>query len=61
LAPTIAVLDEAAARAVGRLCAQAGASDVVDASVVLTARVRGDRVVTGDLAAIDPALELLVV
>ncbi len=60
----IAVLDEAAARAVGRLCAQAGASDVVDASVVLTARVRGDRVVTGDpedLAAIDPALELLVI
>jgi hypothetical protein len=36
---------------------------VVDVSVVLTARVRGERVVTGDpedLAAIDPALELLV-
>ncbi len=60
----VVVLDVAAAKAVGRLCGLAGTADVVDASVVLTARVRSDRVVTSDpadLAAIDPELELLVV
>lgn len=58
------VLDEPAAKAVGRLCAVSGAADVVDASVVLVANLRGDRVVTSDprdLEAIDPQLELLTI
>lgn len=58
------VLDEPAAKATGRLCAVSGTADVVDASVVLVANVRGDRVVTSDpddLAAIDPDLELLTI
>lgn len=59
----IVVLDVAGAKASGRLCGLAGTADIVDASVVLAARVRGDRVVTSDpedIAAIDPGLELLV-
>lgn len=59
----IVVLDAAGAKASGRLCGLAGTADIVDASVVLAARVRGDRVVTSDpedIAAIDPGLELLV-
>lgn len=57
-------LDETTAKAVGRICAISGTADVIDASVVLAARQRGDRVVTsdpGDLAAIDSELELLVI
>ena len=60
----IVALDVTAAKAVGRLCGLTGTADVVDASVVLAAQVRSDRVVTSDpadLAAIDPGLELLVV
>jgi predicted nucleic acid-binding protein len=60
----VVVLDTVAAKAVGRLCGLTGTADVVDASVVLAARTRSDRVVTSDpadLAAIDPGLELLVV
>lgn len=60
----VVVLDTVAAKAVGRLCGLTGTADVVDASVVLAARARSDRVVTSDpadLAAIDPGLELLVV
>jgi predicted nucleic acid-binding protein len=54
--------DEAAALAVGVLCGATGASDVVDAFVVLCARERGDRVVTSDvddLGRIDPGVELV--
>jgi hypothetical protein len=46
------------------LCAVSATTDVVDASVVLVANGRGDRVVTsdpGDLTAIDPRLELLTI
>ena len=60
----VVVLDTVTAKAVGRLCGLTGTADVVDASVVLAARTRSDRVVTSDpadLAAIDPGLELLVV
>jgi len=60
----VVVLDTVTAKAVGRLCGLTGTADVVDASVVLAARARSDRVVTSDpadLAAIDPGLELLVV
>lgn len=58
----IVPLDRRSALAVGRLCRQTGASDVVDVSVVLCARLRGHAVVTSDpddLAAIDPGLTLL--
>lgn len=41
-------LDRILAEAVGVLCGRAGTSDVVDASVVLTARREGARVVTSD-------------
>lgn len=41
-------LDDAAARAAGLLCGQAGTSDVIDASVVLLAGERGDIVITTD-------------
>jgi hypothetical protein len=62
--PNVAVvaLDRAAALAVGRLCAETGAQDVVDVSVVVCARQRGHRVVTSDptdLHAIGPELALL--
>lgn len=41
-------LDEAGARSAGALCAMAGSSDVVDASVVVGALERGDLVLTSD-------------
>ena len=41
-------LDELRARSAGAACAAAGTSDVVDASVVVGAVSRGDRIVTGD-------------
>jgi hypothetical protein len=44
------------------LCGKTGAADVIDASVVLCARERGHRVVSGDpddLLAIDPALPVV--
>ena len=41
-------LGEARARSAGTLCARAGLSDVVDASVVVGAAIRGDVVVTSD-------------
>jgi predicted nucleic acid-binding protein len=41
-------LDEPLARAAGELCGAAGPGDVIDASVVLSARGRGDTVLTSD-------------
>jgi predicted nucleic acid-binding protein len=55
--------DDVVARAVGRLLAARGTSDVVDAAVVLCARERDHAVVTSDpedLAALDPELPLIV-
>lgn len=55
------VLDADAARAVGAICGRSRTSDVVDASVVLTARLHRAVVVTsdaGDLLRIDPSLEV---
>jgi len=55
-------LDRSAAVAVGKLCAETGAVDVVDVSVVLCARQRGHPVVTSDprdLRKIGPELQLL--
>ena len=58
----IAALDADEARAVGVLCRETGASDVVNASVVLLARRHSARVVTSDpddLRRIDAALDLV--
>jgi len=41
-------LDEERARSAGVACALAGTSDIVDASVVVSAGARGDTVVTSD-------------
>ncbi len=63
-AVSVIALDEPEARAVGALCANAGTTDIVDASVVICARARDHTVVTsdpGDLAALDPRLVLVSV
>lgn len=55
-------LDAAGARAAGQLCAATSTADVVDASVVLVARVVGGVAVTGDvddLRRLDPGVELV--
>jgi hypothetical protein len=55
-------LDRVDAVNVGRLLAASGTSDVVDAHVVVCARRSAQRVVTsdvGDLALLDPTLELI--
>lgn len=60
----VVVLNQSAALKVGVRCAVSGVSDVVDVSVVVCARERGQPVVTsdpGDLHAIDPNLALLPV
>lgn len=57
-------LDDASARAAGQLCGVTGTRDVIDASVVLCARRRGQGVVTSDvrdLRRLDPALHLIPV
>jgi len=58
----VVALDELEARAVGVVCGRSGATDVVDASVVVCARQRGHQVVTGDpgdLRTIDPDLAVI--
>lgn len=55
-------LDRSTALAVGKLCAETRARDVVDVSVVLCARQRRQTIVTsdpGDLRRIGPELRLL--
>jgi hypothetical protein len=50
-------LDEQLARAAGALCGRRGTSDVIDASVVLTARAGPDTILTSDpedLVRLDP-------
>ena len=42
-------LDDLRARAAGQLCGVTGTRDVIDASVVLGARARGDRIFTSDV------------
>ena len=57
----VVALDQPLAEAAGMLCARAGTSDVIDASVVLSARRERAPVVTsdaGDLARLDPSLDL---
>jgi hypothetical protein len=58
---TVVPLDEPAARAVGALCGRTGVDDIVDASVVICARLREDVVVTSDpadLRRLDPHLRI---
>jgi len=58
----IVALDEQLARACGELCGAKGVADVIDASVVLIARERGDYVVTGDprdIRRLDPACPII--
>lgn len=60
----VEILDDRRARAAGQLCGVKRTSDVIDASVVLGARGRGDRVITSDprdLRRLDTTLELIVV
>jgi len=60
----VVALDAPTARAVGQLCGVAGTTDVVDASVVLCARQRGHKILTGDpgdLRRIDTDIELVSV
>lgn len=60
----VVALDEAMARAAGALCGRSGTSDVVDATVVLAARLHGAVVLTSDprdLRRIDASLTVEVV
>ena len=47
---TVRALDEPVAKAAGILCGQRGTGDVVDASVVINARLRDHTVITSDAA-----------
>lgn len=61
---TVAVLDDTGARSVGQLLGVARTSDIVDASVVLTARKYGLGIITsdpGDIHRLDPAIRLVVI
>ncbi|MEZ4225046.1 MAG: hypothetical protein R3B13_29095 [Polyangiaceae bacterium] len=56
-------LDDLRARAAGQLCGVSKTTDVIDASVVLCARARGDRIATSDpddLRTLDPTVPLIV-
>lgn len=60
----VVVLDDQGARAAGQLCGMSGTADVVDASVVLVARLRSLRVLTSDpmdLCHLDGRLDLVIV
>jgi hypothetical protein len=57
-------LDERGARHAGRLCGLTGTHDVVDASVVVGAKMRGDAILTSDvddLRRLDSEIELIAV
>ena len=59
---SIEPLDDARARAAGVLCGASGTADVIDASVVLCARARQHKIVTGDpddIRRLDPRIELV--
>lgn len=64
--PNVAVvpLDDGGARAAGVLCGRSGVNDVVDASVVVCAKLAGDTVVTtdpDDLRRLDPELRIIAI
>ena len=55
-------LDEELARACGELCGATGTADIIDASVVILARQRGDHIVTSDqrdLRRLDPTCPII--
>jgi hypothetical protein len=57
-------LDDREGRAAGQLCGVAGTSDVIDASVILCARARRQRIATSDpddLRRLDPGAEFVLV
>jgi hypothetical protein len=57
-------LDDARARAAGQLCGVTRTRDVIDASVVLCARARGQGVLTSDAAdlrRLDPSLRVIAI
>ena len=63
-AVTVVPLDGDTARAAGVLCGDARTSDVIDASVVVCARMRPSTIITSDpddLRKLDPHARLLVV
>ncbi len=58
----IVPLDQQLARARGELCGATDTADIIDASVVILARERGDRVVTSDphdLRRLDPTCPII--
>lgn len=58
----VAPLTDAVARSAGELCGHVGSSDVIDASVVLTARRHHATVITSDrsdLEKLDPTLPII--
>ncbi|HEY5957228.1 MAG TPA: hypothetical protein VIV60_11770 [Polyangiaceae bacterium] len=58
---SVPALDQLMAQAAGILCGRAGASDIIDASVVLTARLQHAVVVTSDVEDIrrlDPTMSI---
>jgi hypothetical protein len=60
----IVALDDQLSRACGALCGHSRTADVIDASVVLVARGRGDTIVTsdaGELRRLDPSCHLVEV
>jgi hypothetical protein len=61
---SVVALDDAAARAAGVLCARSDVNDIVDASVVVGAKLAGDPVVTtnpDDLRRLDPKLRTVAI
>lgn len=57
-------LDDQRAREAGQLCGVKGSADVIDASVVLCARARKQRIATSDPAdirALDPSAQIILV
>ena len=61
---TVRPLDEASAKAAGALCGHAGTNDVIDASVVITARRSEHSVITSDpadLRHLDSAVRIITI
>jgi hypothetical protein len=60
----IVPLDDRLARTCGELCGATATADIIDASVVIVARLRGDRVVTSDphdLRRLDPSCPIITI
>lgn len=57
-------LDDHRARAAGQLCGASGTVDIIDSSVVVTARERGMRIITSDsrdLRRLDPRIDVVAI